>query len=327
MKINKLITKVNYTKANSTSRIKYIVIHYVGALGGAEENCRYFYSTDRSASAHYFVGHKGEIWQCVDDKNIAWHCGSKSGYKHAYCRNSNSIGIELCCRKNGNWYFEDATVEAAIELTKELMAKYNIPAKNVIRHYDVTGKLCPQPYVANTTKHTWTEFKNQISKRTVSSEVNTSSNSKTLYRIRRTWQDSASQVGAYTNLENAKKACDKAGKGYYVFDGSGKAIYPTAPAKKSITEIAKEVLQGKWGNGDARKSKITAAGYNYAEVQNAVNSLASGQAVSKKKTVEQIAKEVLQGKWGNGVDRKKRIEAAGYNYNAVQKKVNELSRK
>lgn len=163
MNINKLITNTNYNIGNGKQN-KYLVIHYVGATGGAEDNCRYFLSNYRGASAHYFVGHNGEVWQCVEDKDIAWHCGTTGAYKHPYCRNSNSIGIELCCRKSaaGVWYFEDATVKAAVQLTKELMKKYSIPAENVIRHYDVTGKTCPAPYVNNDTKHTWNDFKKKI---------------------------------------------------------------------------------------------------------------------------------------------------------------------
>ena len=89
-------------------------------------------------------------------------------------------------------------------------------------------------------------------------------------------------------------------------------------AKKSVDEIAKEVIAGKWGNGDNRKKKLKKAGYNYNAVQKKVNELLS------KKSVEEIAKEVIAGKWGNGDDRKKKLEKAGYDYNAVQKKVNEL---
>ena len=156
MMINKLLTKVNYRVGNG-KRNKYIVIHYVGSLGGAEDNCRYFQGNYRGASAHYFVGHKGEIFQSVLDKNISWHCGATT-YKHPYCRNTNSIGIEMCCRKNSKgWYFEEETVKATIELTKELMKKYNIPASNVIRHFDVTGKVCPEPYVRNS--QAWDSFK------------------------------------------------------------------------------------------------------------------------------------------------------------------------
>ena len=157
MNINKLLTKTNYRKGNNKKN-KYIVIHYVGATGGAEDNCKYFYSEYRGSSAHYFVGHKGEVWQSVLCSDVAWHCGANT-YKHPYCRNENSIGIEMCCRRlaNGTWYFEEETVKAAIELTKMLMKQYNIPVENVIRHYDVTGKVCPEPYVRDA--QAWNTFK------------------------------------------------------------------------------------------------------------------------------------------------------------------------
>ena len=159
MEINKLLTTINLRKGASTNRIKYIVIHYVGATGGAEANCKYYASGYIGASAHYFVGHEGEVWQSVEDKDIAWHCGA-SRYKHPYCRNDNSIGIEMCCRKNlsnNTWYFEEETVKSTIELVKMLMKKYNIPIDNVIRHYDVTGKTCPEPYVRDAAA--WQTFK------------------------------------------------------------------------------------------------------------------------------------------------------------------------
>lgn len=164
MEIHQLLTPYNYSNGD-LSRIKYIVIHYVGALGGAEANCKYYASQYIGASAHYYVGFNGEIWQSVEDKNIAWHCGAKK-YAHSECRNSNSLGIELCVRNKGtlsdtsrDWYFEDATVQTAIVLTKELMVKYNVSADHVIRHHDVTGKICPNPFVYNHTQHTWDAFK------------------------------------------------------------------------------------------------------------------------------------------------------------------------
>lgn len=191
MTIHKLLTIRNFQNYNSTGRIKYIVIHYVGATGGAEDNCKYFYKEYRGASAHYFVGHKGEVWQCVDDADIAWHCGGGfqgSGGHTFYqkCTNTNSIGIELCCKKdkNGNWYFEQATLDAAIALVKELMAKYNVPLSNVIRHYDVTGKICPEPFVRNT--NAWNDFKNKVAnKATVNNSVqNNSSTIKSSYLVK-----------------------------------------------------------------------------------------------------------------------------------------------
>ena len=96
--------------------------------------------------------------------------------------------------------------------------------------------------------------------------------------------------------------------------------------KKDVTTVAKEVLAGKWGNGNDRKEKLQAAGYNYAEVQAEVNRLSKGGSSSNKKSVTEVAKEVLNGKWGNGDARKKKLQAAGYDYNAVQKEVNRLLR-
>jgi N-acetyl-anhydromuramyl-L-alanine amidase AmpD len=226
-KINKLLTPYNFTDKNSVGRIKYIVIHYVGALGGAKANCQYYAGQYIGASAHYFVGFDGEIWQSVEDADIAWHCGTSS-YKHGACRNSNSIGIEMCVRKRStasmgatdkDWYFEDATVESTAELTRYLMDKYGVPASNVIRHYDVTGKICPNPYVYNCTQHVWDEFKKKISGNTAG---NAPEENKQLYRVRKSWKDAKSQLGAYSVLENAKAACKD---GYTVYDESGKAVY------------------------------------------------------------------------------------------------------
>lgn len=96
---------------------------------------------------------------------------------------------------------------------------------------------------------------------------------------------------------------------------------PTPEKKKGVTEIAQEVIAGKWGNGDSRKKKLEAAGYDYNAVQKKVNELLDKPA---KKSTEQVAREVIAGKWGNGQTRKKKLEAAGYNYNEVQKAVNKL---
>lgn len=95
-------------------------------------------------------------------------------------------------------------------------------------------------------------------------------------------------------------------------------------AKKSIDDIAKEVLAGVWGNGDERKAKLKAAGYDPAKVQTKVNALLKAEKAPAKKSNQTIAKEVIAGKWGNGDERKKRLKAAGYDYNAIQALVNKL---
>ena len=144
----------------------YVVIHYVGAVSTAKNNVDYYARQKLSASAHYFVDGTS-IWQCVEDGNRAWHCGGglQGSGGHSFfekCTNSNSVGIEMCCRKDvsGKWYFEDATVRNTVKLTKYLMKKYNIPSERVIRHYDVTGKICPEPYVRN--EQAWSSFKDML---------------------------------------------------------------------------------------------------------------------------------------------------------------------
>lgn len=143
--------------------IKYIVIHYTANNGDtAKNNADYFANkSNLSASAHYFVD-ENEVWQSVKDTDTAYHCGTTGTYKHPNCRNANSIGIEMCSRKdaNGKYYFKNATIKNAANLTKELMKKYNIPVENVIRHYDVTGKICPAPMV--TDESLWKEFKSML---------------------------------------------------------------------------------------------------------------------------------------------------------------------
>ena len=166
MDINKNITTVNRTLMNNRN-IEYIVIHYVGAVSTAKANTDYFKSVNRQASAHYFVD-DNSIWQCVEDKDSAWHCGGGlqglSGHKYyKKCLNSNSIGIEMCCYKNskGTLDISDKTIENTIELVKVLMKKYSISADKVIRHYDVTGKKCPAPFVSD--ENRWNNFKSKLS--------------------------------------------------------------------------------------------------------------------------------------------------------------------
>lgn len=100
---------------------------------------------------------------------------------------------------------------------------------------------------------------------------------------------------------------------------------PTPSSKKSNTEIAKEVIQGKWGNGAERKKRLEDAGYDYAAVQKEVERLLyEPEKKPAKKSVDEVAREVIAGKWGNGAKRVYNLTKAGYNYYAVQKRVNKL---
>ena len=123
------------------------------------------------------------------------------------------------------------------------------------------------------------------------------------------------------NYDDAVKRRTIKVNGRYI-RGYGVPKYDTEPVveTKTITQLAREVLKGKWGNGSARKANLTAAGYDYNAVQKEVNRLCN----SGKKSNEAIAKEVIQGKWGNGAERKNRLTKAGYDYNAIQAIVNKL---
>ena len=167
MEIKKNLTMKNYNAGNA-ARIMYIVVHYTGNNGDtALANTNYFKS-DRGASAHYFVD-ENSVYQSVEDKNIAWHCGA-SRYFHPECRNHNSIGVEMCSfiGADGKYNFKTKTVENTVWLVKMLMEKYNVPVKNVVRHYDVTKKICPEPYVRD--GNAWAAFKNRLAKEDIAED-------------------------------------------------------------------------------------------------------------------------------------------------------------
>lgn len=166
LEIGELLTQVNYNVSNREAEdIRYITVHYTATPGDtALGECQAFRTTYRAASAHYFVD-ESSIWRCVRDKDVSWHCGN-SYYTHEDCRNSNSIGIEMCCRKEDaahhdsaydpDWYFMPGTVENTAALVRELMMKYGVPLENVVRHNDVSHKTCPAPYVNDFSA--WQEF-------------------------------------------------------------------------------------------------------------------------------------------------------------------------
>lgn len=164
---------MNFKQANGanfahgrTQPIEFLVIHYTANDGDTvQNNLDYFAGNAVGASAHYFVDENG-YGQSVKDADTAWHCGASS-YRHKTCRNANSIGMELCSRKDskGNYYFMDQTVYNAAALARELMQTYGIDRAHVLRHYDVTGKQCPAPMVDNPTL--WENFLNLLEDRTM----------------------------------------------------------------------------------------------------------------------------------------------------------------
>ena len=148
----------NY-RAGRTQPVRYIVMHYTANNGDtARNNCDYYHRVGGlQASAHYFVDEHGAM-QSVRECDTAWHCGARA-YWHPECRNGNSIGIEMCSRKraDGSYYILPETVANAAALAREIMQRYGIDTEHVLRHYDVTGKRCPMPWVDDPAQ--WTAFK------------------------------------------------------------------------------------------------------------------------------------------------------------------------
>lgn len=139
-----------------TQPIEYIVVHYTANKGDtAKNNVDYFARTVTGTSAHYFVD-RNAVMQSVDEGDTAWHCGSDHP-RHPYCRNSNSIGIEMCDSVEG---VPEDVRSLTVSLVQELMSRYGLDPSHVLRHYDVTGKRCPAPWVDNPAE--WMEFKKML---------------------------------------------------------------------------------------------------------------------------------------------------------------------
>lgn len=160
--IKENLTDTNFQKGNRKKNL-FIVIHFTANNGDtAYGNSQFFKSAKRSASANYFVDENPIIWCSVKPTDIAWHCGTTGTYFHRYCRNSNSIGIEMCSRINssGQYYIKENTIDTTARLTASLMKQYNITISNVIRHYDVTHKNCPEPFVRDESQ--WENFRKLV---------------------------------------------------------------------------------------------------------------------------------------------------------------------
>ena len=158
--IKQCLTSVN--RWVGTNKPEWIVIHNTAngksAEGMALNNCNYFKSTYRGASAHYFIDDGDTIWQCVADTDSAWHCGDADTRNG--CTNLNSIGIEVCEPAGGE--FTAREKDNLNRLVAVLMDRYGIPASRVVRHNDVTGKRCPWFYSDNASS--WNALKSNATK-------------------------------------------------------------------------------------------------------------------------------------------------------------------
>lgn len=151
-----LLTVNEYSRPGiSLEEVNGIVIHYTANPGtSAEANRDYFEGLKGShvtkASAHFIVGLEGEIVQCIPTAEIAYASND---------RNSDTLSIE-CCYENEDGSFNQETYDSVILLTAWLCAKFGLTSDDVIRHYDITGKMCPVYYVEN--PDAWEQFKEDV---------------------------------------------------------------------------------------------------------------------------------------------------------------------
>ena len=147
----------------SSRVVKFIVIHYTGnTKDTAKANATYFHNGSRGASAHLFTD-DDSCYQSVALNNAAWAVGGTKVYKHAECRNINSISIEMCC--SGNSIVSEKTINNTAYLCAELCKYIGITADTVdtfvLRHYDVWDKQCPAQWATENSAG-WTTFKEKV---------------------------------------------------------------------------------------------------------------------------------------------------------------------
>ena len=310
----------NYTVGRSGRNIEMIAIHHMAGILTAEQCGKIFQNANRKASSHYGIGKDGKIALYVDEANTAY---TNSNWDS----NCKSVTIETSnCKLGGDYPVSDVVLNKLIELVADIARRNNlgklVKGKNVVWHRMYAATSCPGDYLLSKIDYI-IEKANEINGH-VDKNANVETSS-----LRKTNEEIANEVikGLWENGTERKNKLSAAGYDYDAIQdivnkkltGSNSSNKPTL---KSIEEIANEVINGKWENGTDRKNKLTAAGYNYNEVQEKVNQLLGAKTSSSRKTNEEIANEVIKGLWENGTERKNKLSAAGYDYNAIQSIVN-----
>ena len=277
---------VSYTKLSPnhsgqrTHSIDRITPHCVVGQLSCESICGCFTSSSRQASCNYGIGKDGRISLCVEEKNRSWCSSSNANDQRA-------VTIECASDMSEPYAMNSAVYDSLVKLCTDICKRNG--KKRLLWLGDKTKTLnyAPKSDEMVLTVHRWFANKScpgnwlyarlgdlaaKVTANLGGSSVTPSAPATGLYRVRKSWTDVKSQKGAFKSLDNAKKCADN-NNGYAVFDANGKQVYPTGTAKKSVDTIAREVIQGKWGNGAERKQKLTTTGYDYSVVQKRVNEL------------------------------------------------------
>lgn len=291
--------------------IDRIVVHFTATLASARNNATYFARNEgQGASAHYFVDDiTPEIYQSVAEGDTAWHAGD-------WQMNCRAIGIEVVSAGED---FSATEVEKLGWLVRKLMAKYGIGASGVIRHYDVTGKLCPAPYVAASK---WAALKAAITCGAASGGTTAAAPEGTVAELARRVIAGEFGNGDARHAALGSRYDEVQAEVNRILAGGSGGGAAQAPAADDVDDLARRVIAGEFGNGAARKAAL---GDRYAEVQARVNEMlgagGSSGGSSGGADVDALARAVIRGDYGNGAERKRRL---GSLYDAVQARVNEI---
>lgn len=247
MSNSSLVTYTNITKTQKTSprthAIDTITIHCVVGQWTAKQICDYFANADRNASCNYGVGKDGSIGLCVDEADRSW-CSSNAANDHR------AITIEVASDTTDPYAITDAAYNAVIDLCADICKRNGIAklvwstnktervnhtnGVNMTCHRDFANKACPGDYIYNREGAIAEAVNKKLGVSSGTSTGTTTSNE--LYRVRKTWSESTSQLGAFKSLENAKALADK-NAGYSVFDSSGNAVYTPASSTASSDTV------------------------------------------------------------------------------------------
>lgn len=300
---------VNYTKIspNKSSprnhKIDTVTIHCVVGQCSVETLGNVFAPASRQASSNYGIGYDGRIGMYVEEKDRSW-CSSNAA------NDNRAITIEVASDTKEPYAVTDKAYAALIDLLvdickrngiKELVWSTNKADRvnhkngcNMTVHRDYANKSCPGTYLYE--RHA--QIASEVNKRLGSTNIKPAPEKPSggLYRV---------QTGAFKSKTNADTMLAKVkAKGFDTYMVKVGDLYKIQVGAFKVK-----------ANAEAMMKKLQAAGFS------AFITTEEGAG----KSVDELAQEVLQGKWGNGAERKKRLEAAGYDYAAVQKKVNQLA--
>ena len=293
-----MVNKINENlmDAGRLTSIDFVVIHNDAGSMTPEQYVNWLANRDKSLGIAHYYCNRNTIARVIDTFNIGYHTGD-------WWSNCRSIGYEVCeSMKVSDEEFlqnEDVTL---MQATEDLIY-YGLPinTSTVRLHHEFVPTTCPHRSMelhGNSTESVKNYFVSRM---------------RYFATLGNTVDEMLGQVSSEPTVQETVKSEKPAQN-----RGGG----------KSVDEVAQEVLQGVWGDGEERFNSLTNAGYDAQTVQNRVNSLLSGETttdyVDNATDLDSVANEVLQGLWGNGQERFENLTNAGYDAQAVQERVNEL---